>query len=574
VAACSNFGLLGDEEEPLVKVANLEDGGYLEPGLPILVEITAPPGSNSVVSIVVTLLDDTDGPVWETVFDFPPLNESIEVGPFAGLNFPAGVYSLRFDLVTDTGATITEWLTFFHVVGDFAVQAINSFPPVSAAGTTASLAASLLSPDGLDPYLRWWQGTELIAEGLMSDGLAQASWPTPDVAGIYAVSLELFPIEPPRSGMVAPQPRGSLDVAVYVVAPAATEASAQHATLLRFDATLQDSGNALGAEPARVVSGNAPLFTALGSDIGYVIDPDRVLELPRSLIPTDTNGPLPFSITLSLLAESARGTLLRSAAGPFELEITLGEDRVPVVAVGTGAVSHQLRAKQALAENPTILTLSATPTAAGISLAWYEDGEQTTALLDAPMAWEAIGGWEGTTQIGGTEFTGVLGEVAVYTQDEAGNPSTDPAAAFNTLGRAGKTVLAAGFDGSSPAGVFPDTLLHNGGFGWLAPRQSLDLPTLDLAAGSVDVGLAAPSALWLVSGPTTLELFDVSQLRLSWQTSAAGIAVTPDADETATWLVAPASLELRLSAAGGAPLLIDYVVVRAATAAVTSAPAQ
>ena len=535
--ACSNFGLVGDEQQPLVRVSNLVDGGYLEPGTPVVVQITAPPAEEDVLTIALQLLDASGSQLWESVMEAPPLNEPIQVGPFADLGLVEGSYTLRFVVTTSLSSTVEE-LAFFHVVDDYELQALTAFPPVSASGSTASLAAVIVVPEGRDPLLRWWQADQLITEGMFSDGYDFTSWPTPEEAGIYAISVELFPVPPSLATMVQPLPFATRDVSVYVVSAEAAESSEQHLLLFRFDATLADSGTASDegfGSPARVLSGFAPLYGALGSDIGYLIDPDRQLELPRSLFPAPGS---PFSVSMSLsAADHAAGVLLTSAGQGLQLELALDEDGFPVATIESGATAATLTAGHPLGGDIATLTFSASQTNDGISMAWYQDGVQTAGAIDQPLTRvgdDSAEDHSGRAVVGGPEFSGIIGELGVYVRGPGGGATTDPRAAYTTLAmEAGENGWATGFDGTEPSADFPD-VRRAGGYAVVGIGQSLaiPLPKTDTGLARVVFGHGDRSAAGtaVVVGATTeagatVPIDGATGLLLAWRTDGSEIAI-------------------------------------------------
>ena len=585
--ACSNFGLVDDDEQPLVGVSSLVDGGYLTPQSPVIVQITAPPAGEEVLSIDVALLDVEGAPIWESLLEAPPTNEPIEVGPFDELALADGAYTLRFTVTTSQSAIIEE-LTFFHVTDDYLLQALTAFPPVSAAGSTATLSATLAVPAGRDPFLRWWQADQLIAEGMLSDGYDAASWPTPVEAGIYAVSLEVFPV-PPTTGMVHPLPLAARDVSVYVVAADPTEASANHLVLLRFDATLTDSAPGTSSDPAAldgsasVLSGFAPLFGALGSDIGYVMDPDRQLELARSLLPAvgddGESRSVAFSVSLTLRADQPTGVLLASEGGDLQLVLALDDAGIPMATLASGASSATLLAGEPLGPDVSTLTLSASIAADHASLAWYQDGVQTAGGVDLPFALTTAGdeGTPGRTVIGGAEFRGILGELSTYVRDDAGAATTDPDAAYTTLAvAADEGAWATGFDTTVAADPL-STLRHAAGYAVIDGGDTLLVPLATADEGYARLAFASGAgagASMTLSGAAddhsvTVPLDGATAAALTWSADGGGVslAVTRETDppgEAVGLTLASPPTKLSVTTLVGERLLLDHLILSAA----------
>ncbi|MGO9309469.1 MAG: hypothetical protein ACLQDL_10655 [Spirochaetia bacterium] len=520
------------------------------------------------------------------------LNEQSPVTLPAGLD--PGLY--RLDLVLYSGGEVAQKksVSFFVAADGWKITGIRSFPPVITSAATVMLKAELQVPDGSNPYLRWsWQGKP-IQKGILSAGLGQILWDVPEKAGVYTVTLELFPIAPATGSDFSFTSAFALSTDIIVSANAQLPRgrlgpASSFSSLLRLQASLADSG--AGARKTGKITAEpigSPEVVSLDSGFGYRLDGSTGIRVPWLAIPFESGGLRPFTVSIGVTFSeiSSANNIVAAAArdGSFSFVIAMN----PQASAPRAQISGRAAAPLVIpwggpaipANVRVLLSLSVVPQSSGLSAQWFLDGVQVSSFSASSAP--AGARQEGSITIGGENgFKGVVDEFGVYVQDAAGRPSTDP----DLFARAqaaiyGKRVLIAdGFDGIALTSGF--SIEGRGrlavGAVVLSPGARLALPPLRTGQSlSVTAGLSRSSARsadllaqWEgSSAPAIVVPVTADAAGLGARISADGqsISVTSAEGEKTVTLPAPvargASLLLKIEnpAEARADLLIDSIL--------------
>jgi hypothetical protein len=500
-SSCSDMSVFGPQEAApaSIEVRSLREGGLVPLGDSVSYVVHAERQAGEDLLLEASLLDSAGVEAWSGTLASPQPEEELKLKLPA---LPAGLYRLKLVLTRASGATLEKEVSFFYVTGDFAIEGISSFPPTILPESRILLRADLRYPEGSDPWVRWTQDGQALASGRVSEGLHQVTWQAPQAEGVYPVEVELFPAPPP-AGRDFRFSSPLLAAAKLFVTPSTAAASEElgplesYYVLFHFDGSLRDAASPAAAEATAFGSAEV-------SKSGLRLAENAGARYPRLLLPAPGGQPSPCTLTLRLKLEggAAGRDLLttESSDRAFRLKLALDEEGRPwaELLLPTGAAARLASGMPPLAPGRDYrLDLSLLPGPRSLTAMWFLDGLQTSLTTlkadGAPLS------SEGTTLIGGDNGApGVISELGVFYQDEAGHPSADPGiyrwVMERQLGR--RLILAEGFEGSLlPEGFLaaPEAAARlSGGNLLLAPEAALTLPFFDLNA-------AAP-------GPTVLEV--------------------------------------------------------------------
>ena len=149
---------------------------------------------NTDLSLRIELYDQTAFPLAQFERIAPPVNVDIPLE--IDSSFKEGLYRLVLTLSRRNQIIASERRDFFVVDQNIKLYGIQSFPVVIEPAEAILLIADLQEKPGLDPYLRWLDKGNTIAEGLLSDGYNQIFWEAPSKEGIFSVSVEVYPFPP------------------------------------------------------------------------------------------------------------------------------------------------------------------------------------------------------------------------------------------------------------------------------------------------------------------------------------------------------------------------------------------
>jgi hypothetical protein len=499
--SCSDSAMFGPQGSVAasIETRSLPEGALVAPEQPLAFVLHAEKPAGEEFALELTLTDAAGKVAWSNTIPSPALEEPLDIR-LPGM--ATGQYRLKLDLTRNSGTTVEKEVSFFYVNGRYSITGISSYPPTAQPQSRILLRAELAYPQGADPYLRWTQDGKLLAQGLVSEGLAQIGWQAPKTEGVYPIQVELFPVAPPQ-GTDFRFTSPLLATAKLFVTPAASTSEElgppeSYYSLFHFDGTLRDAV----APETRA----AEVFgTAAVTEHGLRLGENGGASYPRMILPVAEGLLSPCTVTLQVEAaqDSAGRDLLAIASADrrFRLWIVLdekGSARAEIALPSGGSLRIPSAIPALPIGEPHRLDLSLAPSPRSLTASWFLDGLQTslaTFKVD-PSGIQP----EGETQIGGESgFRGLIRELGVYYLDEARRPSVDPAiyraVMERHLGR--QLILAEGFEGFRlPEGFKPSpesSARLAGGQLLLDPGSSLALPFIDLNPAS-----AAQTVLELV----------------------------------------------------------------------------
>jgi hypothetical protein len=591
LAACGDQSLfmsLKNDTADLT-ITTISDGQIVTSGKPLPLMIAAEDtGKSRDVEVEVTLSSPSGQSVWHNRAS-AAVNEQAPISLPADL--PVGMY--RLDLVLySSGVAAQKKTASFFVAGDgWKITGIKSFPPVITAAASVMLKAELQIPSGSDAWLRWSWKNKVIAKGALSKGLGQVLWTAPSDAGVYTITLEVFPSLPP-SGTDFPFTSSlALSTDIFVssgktLAGGDLGPEASYLSLLHMQGNLADAGaGARTLGKPRALAVGSPEVVSLEDGFGYRLNGSSGIQVPWLALPLEGGALKPFTVSIDVTLEEAAGRLLSVAAADGGALLSLSvdpEQHVPQAQLSAGAASLSIPwTGPALAQNQRfLLSLSIIAQGDSVAAQWFLDGMQVSHG-SYPFSLPSLK-TDGSALIGGEKgFKGVVDEFGVYYRDPAGRPSTDPDQYLR--GQAVKNgtslVLANGFDGM----FLPDGYSLKGG-GQLAggslalsPGALLGLPTVKtegslLTFSAVLGGGSTPAAVlqlqWEGSSQAPLQVplaSDASRV-LRFRISADGASLLlPSGGGEKTIALPPASgaglvLKIGAPADASSPLILDSLL--------------
>ena len=560
LAACGDQSLFMSLKNDAtdLSINSISDGQIITSGtsLPLLIAADSATKSRD-VEIEVTLTSAAGQSVWHNRAS-ATVNEQIPIALPA--NLAVGMY--RLDLVLySAGEVAQKKSASFFVAGDgWKITGIKSFPPVITAAASVMLKAELQIPPGADAYLRWSWKSKVIAKGALSKGLGQVLWTAPSDVGVYTITLELFPSQPPAGTDFSFTSSLALSTDIFVSGGKTLTAGelgpdSSYLSLLHLQANLADAGagaKALGQPQAQAIG--TPEVVSLEDGFGYRLNGSNGIQVPWLTLPVEGGILKPFTVSVNITLDdiAAGGSLVNASTSDnaASLVISLDADlRVPqarLTAGGIGSVSIPWSGPALTQNQRYLLSLSIIPQGGTLSAQWFLDGLQ---ISQGSYSFSLPGiKAQGATLIGGNNgFKGVVDEFGVYYRDPAGRPSTDPDQFLRaqTAKIGAGLVLANGFDGMYlPEGF---ALEGNGqqaaGFLTLTPGAVLDLPAVKLGGSPLTV------SAFLGSGSS-----GAAVLQVLWEGSPQApvlVPLTADGARILRFRLAADGSSLLLPAAGG-----------------------
>ncbi|WP_168203557.1 hypothetical protein [Oceanispirochaeta crateris] len=172
---------------------SVNDGTILEPGSSVNVVLTEIGDRSTLVRVI---LEDELGEDIATVEIEPDLLKGLGLPMDLPSDLEDGVYHLRFEILDGDILLHEENRYLFIASGDYEIKSLETYPPGIKPGDNISARVVLSYPEGSDPWLRWSIDETLIQEGFLSELGLICDLTVPDVAGVYSLQVELFPIVP------------------------------------------------------------------------------------------------------------------------------------------------------------------------------------------------------------------------------------------------------------------------------------------------------------------------------------------------------------------------------------------
>ena len=569
LAACGDqslfMSLKNDTSD--MQISSLADGQVITQGNSVPLLITARDTTKSRdVEIEVTLSSANGAAVWHNR-SAAALNEQTPIALPADL--AAGQYRMDYVLYSSGEVAQKKSTSFFVVKDGWKIAGIKSFPPVITTTASVMLKAELEIPSGFDPYLRWsWKG-KVIARGMLSKGFGQILWAAPSDAGVYTITLELFPSSPPADSDFPFVSSLMLSTDIFVTGGKGLEGSdfapeSSYLTLLHLQANLVDVGTGAkkAGSPAAVAIGT-PQVVSLEDGFGYKLDGVSGIQIPWLALPIDSGVVKPFTASLGVSFEDlagARSILNASASdGTFSLALTMdpatGAPQALLTSGGAAALAVPWAGPTLVQNQRYLISLSIVPQSAGLTAQWFLDGVQVSAM-NAPYRLSAAN-QNGTITVGGAAgFKGTVDEFGIYYRDVAERPSPDPDLYLKAqaLKYGNSLLLADGFDGPylSHGLTLEGNAVVSAGSVSLPAGTGLDLPPLSPGGSSISVAvdLSSDSARsgtlevqWEGASPAPLQIpltADASGFKFKLGADGLSVVVPSAAGEKKVTLPSPA----------------------------------
>jgi len=601
------------EETTQIEVRSLAEGGVLNKNDTVSFVIHSAQKEEQEITLIITLSLHSGEVIWDTSLEAPLLNEELEL---LLPDLETGHYLLKFTAASQAGNSSERVVNFFYVEGSYRILGITSYPPIILPQTDTLLKAELSVPDGSNPYLRWSQDGNLIAQGSLAQGLDKINWPAPVKQGIYTVLVELFPFAPPQGNDYSFRSGTTLNTDLYILSHTILQESDlqpenSYFSLFHFNGDLKDSGVGIkekqGTVPAAEleVIGNPTLIT-IQDTVGYRLAAADGFHLPRLILPVKDGLLLPFTLTMGLLTETAEpgGELIRVRSKDDNLNLLVFFDSSGNPAVKIKIADQEIVASSRFADfnknQEHFISLSVLPREDYISIQWFLDGYQDTAL-HFPLTAKGLTG-EGETIIGGTElFSGVITELGVYFQDRQDRSTVNPDIYSQAMQKkhSHNLIYAQGFDGTflSEELSSQGDIRTAGGLLVLNGHASLQLPPLPMEERGLHIEIIFEPALtpesriallWeksedpflTIAGSSLISLTDGTEeklpslkkersltINLSLQDQETMKAVITAGTQSREFILpsagAAADLKLKLAclAAADKPLIIDRIII-------------
>lgn len=401
-------GLLSDEERNSLYALDVslgsksvEAGDALPPGSTLSLSLATLSGAKNPDSLSLDLVDSSGATTATLSYSSLPAAKAAQadtgalavsslVGKLPAFSLPAGLkpgyYSLRSSVFAAGTQVQQGSLEFFVPSPDWELGGVTFSPSVPRASGEVLLSASILSSAGagaVDPasagrlWLRWSQGSRVLAEGPLSKGYDRVVWDLPPAEGAYAVRLDFYPGPPPGDSYQLSSPWNQT---ISFIARAAVPdkfldpfaSPTRWSSLFTFDGGIADSGNRPATRAPLVIG--QPSLVAFPGGFGERLGPAQGFSVSElGFNPADKGGA--FSIALRLSVESGNGNLfaLGTADGGV-LSLGLEEGALGLAYPGMADPGQRLEPELSLSPGPHDLLLSFIPRKDGYELVWTLDG--------------------------------------------------------------------------------------------------------------------------------------------------------------------------------------------------------
>ena len=369
---------------------------------------------------------------------------------------------------------------------------MTSYPLVFAPGGKGIVFLESYLPPDLDPWIRWSFEGEVIARGLLSEGLDRTVVKVPETTGFYKLAVEMVPMAPVEGEsweFTSPL------MAETLISVDGTGLAVKNSfgipgfyySLFHFEGEFSDWG--VRSEPLELYFGNEPLLDVKQGVFGYRMEPFRSFMADGFLLPITEEGLLePFSILLSFAMENTPESIkiLETSSGDFDLSLTTDLFGVPVVKISDGNNELELSADSPLAPgvySSMIVSVFPDYETGRLSLSLSSEADLKEIYTEEWMPGEIESG--GSTVIGGNSGgVDVLDAVGVFYRDIFDRTATVPDIFRKTSEMNHENLFyAQGFDSPDLDGDLlavseysTGSFNHHYGYLELTPDSSLTLP--------------------------------------------------------------------------------------------------
>lgn len=510
------------EETTQVEISSLAEGGVLNKNDTVSFVIHSAQKEEQDITLMITLSLHSGEVIWNTSLETPLLNEELEL---LLPDLETGHYILKFTAASQAGSSSERAVNFFYVEGSYQILGITSYPPIILPQTDTLLKAELSIPDGSNPYIRWSQDGNLIAQGSLAQGLDKINWTAPAKQGIYTILVELFPFAPPQGSEFNFKSSIALNAELYILSHNILQESDlqpenSYFSLFHFSGNLKDSGVSSKEKQGKAAAAAAeleaignPALVTIQDTVGYRLSAADGFHLPRLILPVKNGLLLPFTLTMGLITETAEsgGELIRVQSRDDSLKLVVFFDSSRNPAVKIKIANQEITAPSGFIDfnknQEHFISLSVLPLEDHISIQWFLDGYQSSAS-HFPLTAKGLTS-EGETIIGGTElFSGVITELGVYFQDKQKRATINSDIYLQAMQKKHRhnLIYAQGFDSAFLPEELPSQgdIKTAGGFLVLSGAASLQLPPMAMEERGLHIELIFEPALTRESRITLL----------------------------------------------------------------------
>ena len=357
--------LLSDEERNSLYTMEISQGDRslasgvsLLPGGSLALSIGAMTGAKSPDSLSLDLVDSSGTTLASLAYavggSAKGLDSGTNVVPVANLvgqlpsfslpsNLPPGYYSLLASIVAGNATNQRSSFSFFVPSANWELGGVTFSPSVPRAGSSVLLQASIVPMDGGAAlgsaagsgqgtalastastqapaasssrdrlWLRWSQGSRILAEGLASAGFDHLVWNLPALEGAYSIRVDFYP-GPPAGGSysIASPWNQTISFIAKSAVPARFKdpfsVPSRFHSLFVFDGGIVDSGTR--AVTKNVDTSGSPALVAIPGGHGERMDSSDGFALSDLGFDPAKHGGR-FSILMRLAVENGSGTLV------------------------------------------------------------------------------------------------------------------------------------------------------------------------------------------------------------------------------------------------------------------------
>jgi hypothetical protein len=283
---------------------------------------------------------------------FSPINDLNE--DFSDFPLPEdlseGQYTLIFNVLGGSDILHQSTQTMYYIsdsnfsVDDLRVYMPNKSegPQLIPLGTTILLEAAVKADAVFDPYIIWYHGDEVIAEGTLSERYHHLLWTVPETEGFPKIKVEVFPCLPDTKA--ASDARGlekelSLPVSAKKVAPRGVEENLGDTLYwYQFAGNLEAEDSAIKNDAVLVqTQQNPPRWEPFSNIYGLVIGEEDSYGIPDFAVSLNNENDTEYDFYSLSMRFSPKniGTLFRasfntadSSLSSLDIEVLLEENEL------------------------------------------------------------------------------------------------------------------------------------------------------------------------------------------------------------------------------------------------------
>jgi hypothetical protein len=263
-----------------------------------------------------------------------------------------GQYTLVFQVMGEREEVLYKTMRpiYFLRNAKFALGEIQSFLPKAFEGsrlippeTNIILEAAVDFDTRLDPYVIWYNGKKVIAEGRVSENTNQLLWKTPEQTGFHTIRVEVFPL---RTGDKLPKnifgqiKEISLPISSKYDNMAYFSNDSSFVYWYQLPGTLNDAIAPNNVSKQLVPPKKKPRWSTFAKSYGLVIGPEDIYTLPGEpfvlLNKEEGSGEILFH-----LIPVREGTILKAS---FDMEDSASEKLILSVSANRTYLTLRLSA--------------------------------------------------------------------------------------------------------------------------------------------------------------------------------------------------------------------------------------